>query len=485
MEIVGKILKIEDKISKNGTIYKLIHFLSNENKKINIYVFDEALFEDFNENSVDKNLIYKFNVEKKGKFLNLIEILDKYNPEETRNKIEEKVISGIIKFSNDLDLQNDIKKITFLKFFKNKTHKNMIKEYKEDGNIIIENYPEFNYIDIEKPVFIKYIKKLIELYNQEKEEELKRKILNGEKINIEELKKEEQNFSLEDFKAKNLLFNNSDFLFKYKGKKTLGCPTGIKELDKVIDGIFGLVGLTGVPGMGKTSLALQIADHNIFKIENEVIYISLEVSYDLLITKLAAFRAQTIMKHSLKDFLEYEEAVKFYEAIEEILDKENFYIIDKKFNPTFEMIENIVKKIKEKKPNKEILVVLDYLNIFNEPSLKDIKDKNEKMAHIIQNFIDIKNKTKANFLIILAKNKQGYKAAEMSSIKGDNNLEYGLETIVSLEDPKNVDINENPETLDFNVVAVVFKNRWGENFRKIPLKFEGRINRFFEVKIDN
>ena len=492
MELIGKFKKIQEKISQKGNYYKLITFLNKENNKIyNIQLFkknNEDLYNEINSYLKKNNKIFKIEVETWNNILILISIKEEYDEEETRNSVEAKVLSGLIKFYNEPELIPKFKKILYSKYFKNKTHIKILGEIlSNDGKVILENYIDFNYLDIDKDTFVKYINKLLEIYQEEKKELLKEKILNNEDINIEELNEDNIFLTLDEIKAKNVLYDNSDFLFKYKNKKTLGCPTGFNELDRVIDGIFGLVGLTGVPGMGKTSMALQIAEHNIFNEENDVLYISLEVSADLLISKLAAFRSKIIMKKSLKNFLEYEEALKFYDTIEEILEKDNFYIIDKKINLTFEMLENIIYDLKKKNEkecnNKDILVVLDYLNIFNEPSLNSIKDKNEKMAVIIQRFIDIKNKTKANFLIILAKNKQGYKSAEMASIKGDNNLEYGLETIVSLEDPKNIDINEDIEALDFNVIAVILKNRWGENFRKIPFKFEGKINRFQEVKI--
>lgn len=49
---------------------------------------------------------------------------------------------------------------------------------------------------------------------------------------------------------------------EYRQKKVRGLRTGIPELDKLILGLTGIVGIQGEPGACKSTLALQIARHN-------------------------------------------------------------------------------------------------------------------------------------------------------------------------------------------------------------------------------
>ena len=244
-----------------------------------------------------------------------------------------------------------------------------------------------------------------------------------------------------------------------------------------------MVALTGAPGFGKTTLATEVVNYNLFNTKNKIVYISLEISEDMLIVKLAGQKIGIPFKKILKDFLNYEEANKLYDYIEEILDlpEDRLFIIDKKHNPTFDKIKQLIQYlVKYKNKDEEILFVLDYLNLFNEFS--NISDKNEKVAQQIRELMDIKNSTKTNWLVIVAKNKQGYKQPDLASIKGTNEQEYALETILSLEDPLN--INKNIDTSKINVVATVIKSRWGENKINIPLYFDGRKQHFKSVSME-
>ena len=69
------------------------------------------------------------------------------------------------------------------------------------------------------------------------------------------------------------------------GRSTIGLPTGIPSLDRVLNGLSarGLYILGGAPGAGKTSLSLQIA----FEVAQRapVLYLTYENSPDNLVLK--------------------------------------------------------------------------------------------------------------------------------------------------------------------------------------------------------
>lgn len=280
--------------------------------------------------------------------------------------------------------------------------------------------------------------------------------------------------------------NKMDFLFEFNDKDLLGNPSGVTSVDEITEGFFGLTGLTGVPGKGKTTFAIQSVIHNVFNEKNPVIYVSLEVNRDMLISKIISNRIGVPVKNILKGRMDFEQSKKYIKMLDVISKEDNLLILDTK-EASFENIEGAIEYMKQKQVknygySKEIMVVLDYLNIFydyGEDGKKE-KDKNDKVSRQMAEFIRIKNETKTNFVIITAKNKQGYKTGELSSIKGPNDLEYGFETIVSLEDVDEdypvSNFPENPETgfKEVNVLMTVMKNRWGENSRKIPLDFNGK-----------
>ena len=75
---------------------------------------------------------------------------------------------------------------------------------------------------------------------------------------------------------------------KYKG-----LPTGIKELDNTITGLnrSDLIVLAARPGVGKTSLALNIARHVAVTAKRRVAFFSLEMGREQLASRLLASEA--------------------------------------------------------------------------------------------------------------------------------------------------------------------------------------------------
>ena len=66
-------------------------------------------------------------------------------------------------------------------------------------------------------------------------------------------------------KMRDIINQNTDFFFNFNHNEIIGSPTGLSNIDSITDGIWGLNALTGTPGKGKTSLAIQITINNIFK----------------------------------------------------------------------------------------------------------------------------------------------------------------------------------------------------------------------------
>jgi len=294
------------------------------------------------------------------------------------------------------------------------------------------------------------------------------------------------------FLLNSYLEDSIDFLFRFNGKKILGATSGLSIVDNITEGFFGLTALTGVPGKGKTTFAIQSVIHNIFDVKTPTIYVSLEVSKDMFIAKIISNLIKVPVKKILKGQLNEIESIKYIEALDKLLNNDLLLILDttdaslKNIKEAISFLGNYVYEkygIMDKS-----LVVLDYLNIFydyGEHGKKE-KDKQDKISYQMSEFIKMKNETEANFIIITAKNKTGYKVAELASIKGPNDLEYGFETILSLEEVDEdfpvAEYSENKETgfRGVNTLMVVMKNRWGENSKKIPLDFNGKYGIFTE-----
>ncbi len=289
---------------------------------------------------------------------------------------------------------------------------------------------------------------------------------------------------------KNHLSKNLNFLFEFNNKITLGHSCGIESVDDITEGFFGLTAVTGVPGKGKTTFAVQAVIHNVLVLKKPVLYVSLEVNKDMLISKIISNRIKVPIKRILKGQMNQRESEEYIKCLNQLMEHDNLMILDTT-DASFENIEKGIAYLKEKFLREEgvaeeVLVVLDYLNIFYDygPDGGKEKEKSDRVSRQMAEFIKLKNETKSNFIIITAKNKQGYKTAELSSIKGPNDLEYGFETIISLEEVDEdfplSDYPPNEKTLfeSVNTLMVIMKNRWGETNKKIPLVFLPHLGEF-------
>lgn len=286
---------------------------------------------------------------------------------------------------------------------------------------------------------------------------------------------------------------NSDFLFAFNGKKILGASSGLKHFDELLEGFFGLVGITGEPGKGKTSFAIQTACHNCFTNSKKipVLYVSLEVNKDLLIFKMISHITGIPLKKILKGGLNFQESQQVLEAIESIDNNVCLMIIDSE-EATFENVKQCIKFLKEDfiknyGYSEEVLTIIDYFNLWKDvPKGSLITNPLERTNIQMQEWIKIRNDTNSNFAIILAKNKQGYRKQDLGVIKGSGDLEYGLETVISLEEPpEEYPISDYPKNeatgfMEVNTIACIMKNRWGEAKKMIPFYFNGAKNKFVE-----
>lgn len=401
--------------------------------------------------------------------------------------------SCFIKFSSNQNIQNYLVKsnfpiketeILFQNLVSNTLDVNLYKDIFEYNDSIIENAID-DYIQKYEQYIQEYNNsKILEItneiskkqlwYNQKPTKQLKKEIdtliqyiqiLNKPfKLQIDK--------SIDEYSLNNIFDKLDNLNDQYKHKEFLGNPTGISLLDKVTDGIFGLTCITAAPGLGKTTLAAQISDYNAEQLQNPVFYLSLEVPANLLLVKMAAMKAHLPFKDCIKQNLSLENTRKYVKEILKLGNLKNLFLLSKENNITFNKIINMIEEYRKKYGNdKPILFVLDYLSLFDDyPPIPSNLEKIDGVGLQIREFIKIRTLYQnVNFIIIVAKNKAGYDNANMGSIKGTNEQEYGFETIISLEQPRIEDKNLSPK---INTNVYILKSRW--DFKGfLPLNFDG------------
>ena len=233
--------------------------------------------------------------------------------------------------------------------------------------------------------------------------------------------------------------------------------TGIVRLDKALNGGLykkNLVIIGAISGLGKTTLALQIAD-NIARNKEDVLIFSLEMSKEELIAKSisrlmylkALDRHYTALALSTRDILkgealrdpvnkEQEEQQEIYlEAYNDYKENvaPNVFITEcnEQNEITLEEIEARIKRqiaITERKP----VVIVDYLQIIEnkERGLTDI----QATGKVVKDLKRLARKYKITILVISAFNRgANYTDTDYTSFRDTSTIEYTADVLITMQ----------------------------------------------------
>lgn len=284
-------------------------------------------------------------------------------------------------------------------------------------------------------------------------------------------------------------------------------PTGFPTLDRSLNGgLFnGLFVLGAVPGLGKSTLALQIA-YNLSGRGYPVLYFALEMNRawitakalcraDFALHQEPGFQAADLLNLG-KRFSdgEWERINQARELVER--EGQNLYLYEQGPELTHigqirEQIHQFRERYQAAGGSRPILVVVDYLQILTprDPvskfSDKQIVDDN------VRELCAIRDQEKVMILLISALNRFSYnKEISLESFKESGSIEYSADVILgmqyqgmektkgkgafSLEDAK----ARNPRQLELTLL----KMRYGQDGVRIPLEFYSGSSYFREPK---
>ena len=244
------------------------------------------------------------------------------------------------------------------------------------------------------------------------------------------------------------LINFIDVVGSGKSKREI-IPTGFNELDKTLGGGLteGLYTIGAVSSLGKTSFCLQLAD-NIASTGTPVIYISLEMPADELISKIISRRLYEshVLNIPAGELLRgiKEENVKA--AMDELrkMGKTPLYYFEGSGNIGAEVTGEIkrgVKQITQKviesrrkagQPEKTPVVIVDYLQILQPKDMR-ATDKANNDFNVVK-LKTMARELKCPVIAISSFNRQNYNTdADYSSFKETGAIEYTSDCVLALQ----------------------------------------------------
>jgi replicative DNA helicase len=185
---------------------------------------------------------------------------------------------------------------------------------------------------------------------------------------------EETLLRLGEARVKAGLLNTDQILKDYEGgitafldpsKRIKGISTGFTKFDEYTGGLHGgdLVIVAARPSMGKTALALNIAQHVALKLKQTVAVFSLEMSKESLLTRMLCAAARVDSQKFRAGYLNQEERRKLNHALHELVEAP-LYVDD---TPGVHLMDMHAKlrRLKDQRHGDVKLVVVDYLQLMS------------------------------------------------------------------------------------------------------------------------
>jgi replicative DNA helicase len=193
---------------------------------------------------------------------------------------------------------------------------------------------------------------------------------------------EESLLKLGDSQVKSGLLNPGQILQSYEGgisafldpsKRIKGISTGFAKLDEMTGGLHGgdLCIIAARPSMGKTALALNIAQHVALKLKQTVAIFSLEMSQESLLTRMLCAAARVDSQRFRAGFLSQEERRKLNHSLHELVEAP-LYIDDTSGVHLMDMHAKLRRLQQEHKVG---LVIVDYLQLMTVPGRQENRNQ--------------------------------------------------------------------------------------------------------------
>jgi replicative DNA helicase len=263
-----------------------------------------------------------------------------------------------------------------------------------------------------------------------------------------------------------------------EGRQITGLPTGYRQLDQLTSGLqpSELIILAARPSMGKTALALNIAE-NIAMSEGQPIAIfSLEMSKEALLMRLLASHARLDMHRFRTGHLGREEGRRMTASLGELADAPVW--IDDSGSATVSEIGAKARRLKKDKGLS--MLIVDYLQLIS--ARGRFGNRNEEVSSISRSLKGLAKELKIPLLVLSQLTRapeREERRPQLADLRESGAIEQDADVVVFIHRP-NFYRTELPEEERRTAELMIAKQRNGPTDR-IPFVFFERFTRFEEA----
>ena len=267
-------------------------------------------------------------------------------------------------------------------------------------------------------------------------------------------------------------FDRLDELHKSAGS-IRGVPTGYADLDEALAGMqdSNLLILAARPGVGKTSLALNIAQNVAFKYKLPVGFFSLEMSKEELMDRLLVSQAEIDAWKMKTGRLDEEEFTRLSDAMGELYETPLF--IDD--TPGMSLLEMRTKARRLKSEHGLRLIVVDYLQLAR--PVRNLDNRVAEVSEVSQGLKNLARELKVPVLALSQLSRQvesrGIKKPQLADLRESGAIEQDADVVMFLW-------REHDEDLE-NMSLDIAKHRNGP-LKSMALRFRGDRIKFYSME---
>lgn len=265
-----------------------------------------------------------------------------------------------------------------------------------------------------------------------------------------------------------------------RGDALSGMSTGFDDIDEKIDGLRGgqLIVVGGRPAMGKTTFAMNIAEHAAYRLSAPAAVFSLEMPGEELMFRSMASMASVPLSAVRSGRATEEESSRLADAISQMRDKPLF-VIDES-NLTVAQIRAEARRLKRKHDLK--LIVIDYLQLISTPPSSGRQNRSDVIGEISRALKLLARELDIPVILLSQLNreleKRPNKRPVMSDLRESGAIEQDADLIVFVYR----DEVYNPDSEDRGVgEAIIGKQRNGP-IGTVRLSFEGQYTRYTNLR---
>src|SRR5579864_6667292 len=214
-------------------------------------------------------------------------------------------------------------------------------------------------------------------------------------------------------------------------KRIKGISSGFTKLDEYTGGMHGgdLIIVAGRPSMGKTALALNIAQHVALKLKQTVAIFSLEMSKESLLTRMLCAAARVDSQKFRAGYLSQEERRKLNHALHELVEAPLF--IDD--TPGVHLMDMHAKLRRLQAEQKSVkLVIVDYLQLMT--GRGRFENRNQEVSALSRGLKMLAKEMNVPMLVLsqlrrAVENRQGDHRPQLSDLRESGSIEQDADLV--------------------------------------------------------